>query len=500
MSLLVLSGCPKNVPRPASEPGQSAAPPSSIDPALDKEVTALAAEALALVKERDDALWTHWTLGVPLELEKPAQKHAGLFEDEALVKVRLARSKGVGHPIGLKRFESWLLGERLARASAAANGALAQLEETATFKLEGKELRWRDLGRLLANEKSAVKRKALWVASREAVAAVAEGCRKRDEAIGLTQVPDDETLVRARALLDETQGEWKQLLEELARSELGLPGDKVTRADLPRLLKPSSVADPVFPRQQQATKATAVLSALGFYGLPGLTLDLSESAKKNPLPLTIAPGGASDVRVCFRPAGGVRDLSSLLGELGRALALHETKEPPEALSRLAIPVEAEASALLFAQLAESRVWLKEQGVSEADSEAAARSVRALRLFSLRRAAGNLLAAKASVGQSPEATAEAWRVASVEALGVPLSPEDLPRWRLESDALGRGAGLLGAYALASAWRKALPDHWWKQPQSAAALRSGWAGMVLKAPVGLDGGAGLGTDTTTGGVPH
>ena len=237
--LLLISGCPKTVP---SEPGTAAVaaalPPAELQ--LQQEVTALGKEATALVKERDEALWAHWTLGAVLELDKPALKHAVLFEDATLAKVRLARAKQLGNAVGLRRLDAWIVGERAARAAEAANGALAELEAASTFQLEDKELHWRELGKLLANEKSAVKRKALWAASRAAVPRIAEARRKRDEVIA--QTPEaiatisDETAAIARALLDEPRPEWKQVLEQLASSELGLPLDKVTRADLPRLL------------------------------------------------------------------------------------------------------------------------------------------------------------------------------------------------------------------------------------------------------------------------
>ena len=110
--LIVLSGCPKAIPEnpPPSPPAQSA------EQLLEKEVSALAVEALALLKEQDELLWKHWTQGGPLELEKPALSHTVLFEDAALTRVREARGKKIGNPIGMQRLEAWLVSERLVRS------------------------------------------------------------------------------------------------------------------------------------------------------------------------------------------------------------------------------------------------------------------------------------------------------------------------------------------------------------------------------------------------
>lgn len=486
--LLVLAGCPKTVPQDAPPP---LPPPPTPEQQLAKEVDALWIEATALVKEQSELLWAHWTQGAPLDLEKPALSHTVLFDDVTLKTVRLARSTGVGDAAKVKRLEAWLIGEKLARATAEANAALAAQEEMTTFKLDEKfpALGWRDLNRLLANEKSAVKRKQLWIASLAAIPALGDAHQKRDEAVmkaltALGSSPDDyvgvtseQSATLAQKMLDDTEAEWKRVLEQLAKSELGLPVDKVTRADLPKLLRPNPAADASFPRAEQAAKATALLAALGLYGLPGLTLDLGESSKKNPLPLTVAPGGAADVRVSFRPAGGTRDVSALLGEVGRALALRELPEP-----RLADPLTGEAWYRLFADLGATPGWLKAHGVSDAAAAGTIASARALRLFTLRRAAGNLMAQHLSQGKDDAFAAQAWKEWSTRALGIPVPPEDAARWRLERDPLLRAVALLQAPLIADQLRQKLSAEWWADPASTAVLR----GAPVAKASSVDGG--------------
>ncbi len=471
--LIALSGCPKAVPQ--NPPAQ----PLTLDQQLAKEVDSWVAEALTLVQEQDELLWAHWTQGTPLELQKPALGHAVLFDDATLSKIRIARSKNIAAAVPLKKLETWLIGERLARATAEATALLTSQETAAMFHLDGKPLAWRELSRLLANEKSAVKRRALWAASREAIPLLVEGTKKRDEAfasalaglgatvadcVGLSR---EDSAALGEKFLDDTEVEWKQLLEHLSNSELGLTVDKVVRADLPRMLRPNAAADASFPKSDQAAKATALLGAIRLYGLPGLTLDLAESAKKNPLPLVVAPGGSADVRVSFRPAGGARDIGVLLGEVGRALALRETAEP-----RLGNSAVAEASFRLFADLAATPDWLKEQGVSEAAAASTIASFRALKLYAARRAAGNLVAQHKAHTQDEVAKAKTWAEWSTRALAISVPADDLGRWSLERDSLFRGAELIQALQIARQLRQKLKPQWWADPASNEILRAAW----------------------------
>jgi len=484
---LILTGCPKVVP-----PAELPPVPLNAQQQLAKEVDAIAVEALALTREQDELLWAHWTQGAALELDKPALAHAVLYAPATLDRVRLAKKEGIGNAVGVKRLEKWLVGERLARATMEANATLAGQEATATFDLDGKPTAWKDLSRLLANEKSAVKRRALWAASREAVPALAEGIKKRDDAVvaalaALGMTPEEYagvTLESVQALaqktLDSTDAEWKAGLTVLAKAELGLPLEKVTRADLPKLLRPSVAADAAFAKAEQAAKAAALLGTLNLYGQPGLTLDLAESAKKNPLPLTVAPNGAADVRVSVRPAGGVRDLSMALGEVGRGLAMHGSREPAEKLPRLADPLVADTTALLFAQLPSNAAWLKQQGVADEAAKPSLASSTALQLFALRKTAAGLLTMIESRGQTPEFAAESYRAWSARALSIQVPLEDAPRFQLERDPLYRGVELLQSAEAVAALRSTLAPEWWSAPETTAKLREAWAGQLSSAP--------------------
>ena len=362
---LVLAACPK--PQQAVQPRPG---PPALSPQEQAQARARAVgEELALVlSEQDERLWQHFTAGAPLDLKGAWAGHEALLSNEVRDQLLQARAAG-GDARLLDALEAALLGERLARATAEAAADADQAADNATFTVDGRQLALRDLNRILANEKSAVKRKATYTAALAAMAQVgaarARLVQRVDEAAqadGLEAVAAAERLLgfklpdavaEAEALLESTEGDWRVLRERLASQELQLPLRQLGRADFPRLLKGTTAVDARFGRGDVPVKATELLGQLGLYGAPGLTLDLSASPRKLPLPLTVMPHGPSDVRLSYLPSGGLRDMSGLLDELGRALALHGA--PPRFdLARLGSP-ESESFLASAATLAASAV-------------------------------------------------------------------------------------------------------------------------------------------------
>ncbi len=420
--------------------------------------------------------------------------------------MRQARKLEAGDPRALAALDAALLSERLNRATAAAQAELDGAMDAAGFVADGRQLLLRDLTRTLSNEKSAVKRKALYTAALPAMAQVG-GARTRllalvDQAAtadGLTPDAAAELLLgrslpdaaaEASALLDATDPAFKALLAGFAARELQLPVDKLGRADFPRLLKSATVADRKFSRADVPVRATELLGQLGLYGTPGLTLDLSGSPRKLPLPLTVMPRGPGDVRLSYLPLGGLRDMSGLLDELGRAVAFHGATPRFES-ARLGSAAWADASGALFASLAWDPVWLAASGLPTEQAGPAADVVHFAHLYAARRAAGELLARWKGRDQPLPDAAELWRTETARALGVPCAPEETARVSFDAQPLYREAEAVHAFVLGEQLRKALSlrgADWWKHPEARALLDRYWAygsfGGV--APDGLDGG--------------
>ncbi len=474
--LLILAGCLKSAPPPDVAPPPPDAGTTEAE-LIAPKVEAIEKEAAVVVRAVDEALWTHWTTGAPLELAAASKGHEALFSRQSLQVLRRARELRPWESKRISNLERWLGGELLARGVAAESEALANLEASATFTVDGKELPWRDLSKLLVNEKSAVKRRALWNGSHAAALRIDAAVRRREEkskeVLAALELPApldfaaemrglelDALQKSADEVLTRTDAEWKATLQALADAEVKLPVAALTRAELPRLLKVPAVVEAEFPRPKIATRAVQTLGTLGVYGKPGLTLDLAEAAKKHPLPLTVAPA-PDDVRVSVKPAGGLRDQQAVLGELGAALTLHGSRSGSFAIDRLGNPAETLRSSELFASLVTEEAWLSANEVNNRPQVIA--SARALRLFLLRRAAGIVLARLETQALADEAAARAKYVAVMRrAMGITLAPEEGARWRFETDDFLRSATQLDAMLGAEALRVQLGEGWWLKP--------------------------------------
>lgn len=472
--LLLLAGCPKSAPPPDRASVDAGVTEADL---IAPKVDALEQEVAQVVRAVDEALWQHWTTGAALDLAAATKGHDALFSRPSLQLLRRARELRPQDAKRVGNLERWLGGELLARGVAAEAEAVAALEASVTFTVDGKELLWKDLNKLLVSEKSAVKRRALWTASHAAArrldAAIARRDEKAKEVLAALELPApldfaaetreldlDQLEHQADAVLSRTEDDWKQTLQALADADLKLPPSAMTRGDLPRALKVAAAVDAEFPRAKIAPRATQTLNALGVAGQPGLALDLGEGAKKNPLPLTVAPA-RGDVRVSLKPAGGLRDQHVVLGELGAALTLHAAKSGSFALDRLANPAGAQRMSELLSSLLEEDAWLLEHEVNNRPQVIAA--AKAHRLFMLRRAAGVVLAKLETQALTDEAEARAKFVAVMSrATGLALPPEEGARWRVETDDFLRSATQLAAMEQAAQRRGELGDGWWKKP--------------------------------------
>ncbi len=456
LGLLGLAGC-------ATTPSTAAAPADagvSEAQALADRVTALEAEATTVLHDLDEALWQHWTTGAPLDLGKARQGHETLLSPATLETLRRARALQATDATRLTRLEAWVAGELLAQGVAEENAALASLEATVTFTVDGREYAWRDLPRLLVSEKSAVKRRALWVGSQQAALSLDTAIARRDArlaevATSLGLAKDFDATSRglsasalradAEALLAVTDEEWRATLQRASDADVKLPLTALTRADLPRVMRVPGNVDAEFGKD----KLPARLATVG--GLDTLRVDLGEAAGKNFVPLAVAPT-RDDVRLSARPMNGLREQQQVLGEVGVALQLRRA-------ARLELPGAAMEQAELYAGLLRDDAWLTEAGVTlRAETIAAA---RALWLFQNRRAAARFLAKLDTDAMTDETAARAKYVERMgQALGLQLPPEEGARFRVDTTDAWRAAAQLDAALKAEQRRSKLDGAWWK----------------------------------------
>lgn len=457
-AVVSLTGCVTSAPAP-QPPADAGTTEAEV---VAAKFVALEAEAQLVLAGVDTALWTHWTTGEPLELRKVREGHEGLLSPQTLTTLRRAKELKAVEPVRIDDLERWVAGELLSQGVADESASLAALEATLTFTLDGRELAWRDLPRLLVSEQSTVKRRALWTASHAAALKLDEAIALRDarlaqvtQALGL---PADFELrsrgltsgtlrADAEALLSTTDDEWKTTLQRLSDADVKLPLKALTRGDLPRVLRVPANVDAEFSQE----KLTARLSTLG--GLDALKLDLTEAPRKSFVPLAVAPS-PTDVRVSVRPAGGLREQQQVLSEIGLAFRLHGAR-------RLSDPAAAMNEAELYAALVRDDAWLTDAGVTLRGETIAAS--RALWLFAARRAAALVLSKLET--STDEAAARAKYVELMSrAMGLTLPAAEGARLRIETSDAWRAASQLDAMLKAEKTRATLDGGWWKTPPS------------------------------------
>jgi hypothetical protein len=230
-----------------------------------------------------------------------------------------------------------------------------------------------------------------------------------------------------------------------------------------------------FGKKELASRAIATLGGLGLYGQKGLTLELSEAVKKNPLPLTVTPGGPADVRTSFRPLGGLRDQQLLLSEVGVALALQHVTTGRFETERLGDTALAQATGELFASLVAEPAWLEAQGVLPAAHKAIIDAWQVQRLFQVRRAAGSFLVRLTCLDPADPQAPERAAAIFTRALGVTHTTADMVRLRLDTDDALRSATTLRAMLLGEQLRVTLSSSgpWFSTPESGKALRALWS---------------------------
>lgn len=435
-----------------------------VDPARERlkaQVTSLSKETAAWSRAVDEKLWQHWTTGAAFDLTPLTASHDALLTAERRALLAEAIAQNVDDPRALEHLALFLDAERLTKETAAESQAIATLESTLTFPFAGKEVRWHDLNRLLATEQSALKRKALWTASLPAAEKLDAALMARDAKAAQVLAPrtpfqfsaelrdvDTEALRKvAEGVLTVTSEAWRLTLERLNAADTKLPVGSLTRADLPRLLRVPADVDLAFGKKELSSRAVTTLGAIGLYGQKGLTLDLSEAVKKNPLPLTVTPGGPTDVRTSFRPLGGMKDQQLLFSELGVALALQHVTVGRFEYERLGDSSLAQTSGELFATLVGEPQWLEAQALQEPARKAIIDAWQVQRLFQIRRAAAVFLVRLDCVEKSDEGSKARAAAIFTRAFGVTHTEADLVRLHLDTDDALRSATTLRAMLLA-----------------------------------------------------
>jgi hypothetical protein len=472
-------------------------------------VEGVAREVEALVEAQNGRIWAAWTQGARAAIPQTYAGREGLVSAETVRQVARLRdlAREPGEVRALTALHAFLLGELLSRELGDVNDAVASLQASATFTPAGsvgaKEVRLRDLERLLGNEPQAARRRALWEGAVPAYERLNVLLRRRAElqvqllaglgypsaedfAAELRQADLDRLMLLCEQMLDVTEAPYREVMGRLAQRELGVPFARLTRADLPRLFRAQAV-ERYFPKEAQLPRVEATLAPMGLSlpSLPQVTVDAEERPRKNPRPLAIALDVPGDVRLSVVPAPGVREQGALLREAGHALQRALTTEKRFPLAALGNSAASQAFDLLFQDLVEDPVWLEEHagltGKERADYLAAA---GAQRLFLLRREAGKLLYQLRLYREQPDDPRGLYGEVLARTDLLPVGEADRVRFLLDLDDFFQAADRLRAQLLAGQLQGELKARfgpaWWHRKEAGALLRQLFAPGNARTP--------------------
>jgi hypothetical protein len=493
-----ISACPKGPPADArkalSEQQQLAA-----------DVKELSTEAEALLEAQHRLVWVFWTEGRHVDVAGTYSGKETLFSIENIRKIDRLRqlSQDPREVRALTALHSHFAGEYLSRALAEFNDAAANLEASLTFTLDGKELRYRELERLLANERTVARRRAMYAAATPAIERLNQTLRRREEraeelvkelgfasyeAFGseLRQADLGRLSVLAEEILQATQAPYRVVMERLSQRELSMPFKDITRADIPRLFRSREVED-AFPKGESLLKAHGTLAGMGIdlAEMRNVKIDARDLRGKSSRPLALAVRVPDDVRLSFKPGSGVLHQGRVLHEFGHALHVAFTKEPRFELSRLGNPTVGKAYSALFADLVEDPVWLEEHaGVAGEQRSKYLAASSAHKLYLIRHAAGRLLYQLELHRRVEADPKELYREVMSRTDDIPMTDEDVARYLVDQEDFFQSADNFRAWFLAGQLQAQLKARfgpaWWRSPQSGQFLKDLWAkGNALSA---------------------
>jgi hypothetical protein len=480
VALLLLASC-STAPLPKPAPPPTAA--EAARAALAQEVADISSKVEALLRVQDELVWKSWTEGTPADL---ARSYAGSESwltpgSIALVERLRQMTPGAKETLALSHLHAYLVTEWLAQKTAELSEEASKLEQTASFGQRGQEHPYRNLESLLASERSALLRRTLYEGSTQVVAKLAEVLarrRARTEAlltelgissasllVELRESELDTLVALAEEVLTRTQSAFTSTVGRLARSELQLPVERVSRADIPRLFR-LPAEDAAFPKADIYARATRTLQGLGIdiASMKNVTVDLRETTGKNPRGLVLGVVIPSDVRVSLLPVGGGRDERETLHQMGHVLSDGLSQERRFALSKLGNRTVAEAWAFLMEDLSVDPVWLERVAGMAVDAQAAWRtSAAAQRLFLLRRAAGKVLFNARARAPGADTTT-LYRDVMARTYGFPMTGADAARAELDREEFLASADYLQAFVLAAQLEQQLRGRfgptWWE----------------------------------------
>lgn len=504
--------------------GLAAAPAKPSARCAPPTVESIREEAQALVLIQNVLSWYTQSVGEPQITAETFKGHEHLFSRDSIAAVSRAlgsKSLSADERRALEFLKAYLATEAMGQAIAHFDDEAQNAELTTTVRLSWiqEPVPYKQLEILSQDDPDPAHRAEIekvtsevWektlnpILERKEVAA--QQVAKRLGYASYVALSEESRRVKLEPLIAEgrrfflaTDALYRQVLADVAQSELGMKPEQLHRSDIGRLRKAPTL-EKFFPKELEIPAFQAFLSGIGLdlttAGGKQIRVDDSNHPLKEPRAACFNVRVPDDVRISVKPTGGVSDFTTFFHEGGHAVHFANTTTQIWEFQQLGSNALTEGIGELFGYSWDDPIWLRHyrQFVTRWNAEHhttipvmtdadIARMVR-LRVFNglyfLRRYASAKLVYEAVLHNGPPQLwagvyskptndlKELYRDLFSEAYGFPLSQQDALRFRTDVDDTFYSADYTRAFALAHLMHEGLRakfggtlGDWYANPQ-------------------------------------
>lgn len=338
------------------------------------------------------------------KIEEIYKKYSHLFTQENCDKIfmLLTKEEDVLERRKLLYLFSTLLGYRLEMLDARLVEEMENYETKAMIEFEGKEVPFRQVAVLIANEENREKRKELYDKSTPHILKLTEYEKKlmnKELALyrkyGFDYIRFFETINEVdlrrlaeifRKFLVETEEKYVELMKDFMRPS-NVPYGDWKSYDLSIVMRAKKF-DHFFPKENAFPVLKETLGGMGFdlKIQDNIKVDIEEREKKDARAYCASVEVPQDIRLVVKPVGGIEDYDAMLHESGHAEHYANTDPSlPIEFKYLGDSAHSELYSYLFDHLTMNRSWLRKfTTMSDADIDAYLRHMLTQTLFFIRR--------------------------------------------------------------------------------------------------------------------
>jgi len=467
--------------------------PVALNDEEKRELDQLRAQARELIKEQMELSWKRRTTGQKVDVAATYREHSDLFSLDSLL-LATRGIAGARHPAkqrALFYFRNYLVREILQIRVAEENEEINRRLAAARFEYRGRKYSYYDHRRLLTEEADYAARGRLTadlepilqdldeplIAKRETQQRLSRELGAEDYlnmAARLRRLDPSGFSQICKQFLADTEQDYRTLLATVALSRLQLPVEHLRRCDLPRLFDTDEY-DKYFRKDNMLTLLELSLGEMGL-SLNGIQVEDGDRPQKNPRAACYAMAVPDDIRLTFRPLGGVENYLGLWHEMGHALHFANTHYSTWEFQQLGDLAAVDTYSFLLDGLLENPLFVETYlGLSGRELQSYTALMTLRKLTMIRAQCGEYLyELELHNGvENPRARYEYWME---KTYGFPLEPPDTARYLLDIDDFLAGADYLRAWMLAAMLENQLTERfgerWFVAKDAGKYLSSLW----------------------------